>query len=107
MKKKLLLSLVILAIVFGIGTFIVINNSKDSKNISNAIKDTTNNQGTESLSSNNKEELKDNDNLDTKKENTETFKFNEGKFFRGDNFNKKKIKTHFLLRLVRKCFCFF
>ena len=72
MKKKLLLSLVILAIIFGVGTFIVINNSKESKNISNAIKDNTNNQSTESLSPNNKEELIDSDNLDIKEENTET-----------------------------------
>lgn len=96
MKKKLLLSLVILAIVFGIGTFIVINNSKDSKNISNAIKDTTNNQGTESLSSNNKEELKDSDNLDTKKENIETEE-NENRLndnrTEENNIQTNKVKT--------------
>ncbi len=96
MKKKLLLSLVILAIVFGIGTFIVINSSKDSKNISNAIKDTTNNQGTESLSSNNKEKLKDSDNLDTKKENIETEE-NENRLndnrTEENNIQTNKVKT--------------
>ena len=57
---------------------------------------TSRNQGTESLSSNNKEELKDNDNLDTKKENIETEE-NENRLndnrTEENNIQTNKVKT--------------
>ncbi len=49
MKKNLLTSLIILAIVFGIGTFIAIKNSNTSNSLSNSNNNTINNQNDKEL----------------------------------------------------------
>ena len=60
MKNKLLISLIILAVIFGTGTFIAVKNSTTSNSLSNSSNNATNSQSDKDKAENNESELVNN-----------------------------------------------